>query len=90
MSRDAFAHRSPWAPTTRAAPGPARATRRFASASVHTDRVAALLEALDGVELGAYDRRTIEWLANWDTGVVGTLASLFYRARAADAPGRAR
>lgn len=54
---------------------------------VHADRVAALLEALDGVELGAYDRRIIEWLARWDTGTVGTVASLFYRARTS---GRAR
>lgn len=57
---------------------------------VHADRVAALLEALDGIELGAFDRLTIEWLADWETGVVGTLASLFYRARAARTPGRAR
>jgi hypothetical protein len=50
----------------------------------HADRVAALLEALDGVELGTYDRRIIEWLADWDTSVVGTVASLFYRARTTD------
>jgi hypothetical protein len=50
----------------------------------HADRVAALLEALDGVELGTYDRRIIEWLADWDTSTVGTIASLFYRARAVD------
>ena len=46
------------------------------------DQVAALLEALDGVELGAHDRRIVEWLAGWDTSVIGTVASLFYRARA--------
>ncbi|MCE7010037.1 hypothetical protein LWC34_45605 [Kibdelosporangium philippinense] len=50
----------------------------------HNDRVAALLEALDGVELGTYDRRIIEWLAGWDVSTVGTVASLFYRARALD------
>jgi hypothetical protein len=49
----------------------------------HADRLAALLEPLDGVELGAYDRRIIEWLADWDTSIVGTVASLFYRLRAA-------
>lgn len=49
----------------------------------HADRVAALLEALDGVELGDYDRRIVEWLADWDNGTVGTVASLFYRAREA-------
>jgi hypothetical protein len=45
------------------------------------DRVTALLEPLDGVELGEYDHRIIEWLATWDTSVVGTVASLLYRAR---------
>jgi len=48
------------------------------------DQVAALLEALDGIELGAHDRRIVEWLASWDTSVIGTMASLFYRARAVD------
>jgi hypothetical protein len=50
----------------------------------HADRVAAMLESLDGVELGAYDRRIIEWLAGWDIATVGTIASLIYRARATD------
>ncbi|WP_143532087.1 hypothetical protein [Saccharothrix sp. ALI-22-I] len=49
----------------------------------HTDRVAALLEPLDGIELGEHDRRIIEWLADHDTSVVGTVASLLYRARTA-------
>jgi hypothetical protein len=53
----------------------------------HAERVAALLEALDGVELGAYDRRIIGWLADWDTSVIGTIASLIYRARATDTSG---
>jgi hypothetical protein len=52
-------------------------------ARVHADRVAALLEPLDGVELGAYDRRIVHWLADWDVSTVGTIASLFYRAREA-------
>lgn len=47
----------------------------------HQDRVDALLEALDGVELGDHDRRIVEWLATWDTSVIGTVASLLYRAR---------
>lgn len=54
------------------------------------DRVAALLESLDGVELGEYDRRIIDWLAGWDTETVGAVASLLYRARAADSSGSAR
>jgi hypothetical protein len=48
----------------------------------HTDGVTALLEPLDGVELGEHDRHVIEWLATHDTSVVGTIASLLYRARA--------
>jgi hypothetical protein len=52
----------------------------------HADRVAALLEPLDGVELGAYDPRIIDWLADWDTSVIGTIASLLYRARMVGAP----
>jgi hypothetical protein len=48
----------------------------------HADRVTALLEPLDGIELGAHDRRIIDWLADWDTPTIGTIASLLYRARA--------
>jgi hypothetical protein len=48
----------------------------------HADRVTALLEPLDGIELGAYDFRILEWLADWDTPTIGTIASLLYRARA--------
>jgi hypothetical protein len=50
----------------------------------HADRVTALLEPLDGIELGAYDLRILEWLADWDTPTIGTIASLLYRARAID------
>ncbi|MFJ6677406.1 hypothetical protein ACIQMJ_40435 [Actinosynnema sp. NPDC091369] len=49
----------------------------------HADRVAALLEPLDGVQLGEHDRRVIEWLADWETSVVGTVTSILYRARTA-------
>ncbi|MBP2323810.1 hypothetical protein JOF56_004195 [Kibdelosporangium banguiense] len=49
------------------------------------DRVTALLEALDGIELGAHDRRIIAWLAEWEISTVGTVVSLLYRARAAGA-----
>lgn len=49
----------------------------------HTDFVSALTEALAGVELGAYDRSMVNWLADWDVETVGTVASLFYRCRQA-------
>ena len=48
----------------------------------HADRAAALLEPLDGIVLGSHDRIIIDWLADWDISVVGTVASLLYRARA--------
>ncbi|CAL9576573.1 hypothetical protein SUDANB95_04908 [Actinosynnema sp. ALI-1.44] len=50
----------------------------------NADRVTALLEPLDGVELGEHDRHVIEWLAAHETSLVGTIASLLYRARAVD------
>jgi hypothetical protein len=48
----------------------------------HANRVTALLEPLNGLELGAHDRCIIDWLADWDTSTIGTIASLLYRARA--------
>ncbi|QUF06734.1 hypothetical protein KCV87_12170 [Actinosynnema pretiosum subsp. pretiosum] len=50
----------------------------------HADRATALLEPLDGVELGEHDRHVIGWLADQGTSIVGTVASLLYRARAVD------
>lgn len=44
--------------------------------------VRALLdEAVAGMELGAYDRRMIEWLKGWDQPTIVTLASVIQRAR---------
>ena len=40
-----------------------------------------LVEALVGVELGAWDERIVEWLAGWDACTVLTIASLLVRAR---------
>ncbi|HEX5117660.1 MAG TPA: hypothetical protein VFW65_20900 [Pseudonocardiaceae bacterium] len=57
------------------------ATTDHQRARRHADRVTALLEPLDGVELGAHDRRILDWLAERDTPTVGTIASLLYRAR---------
>ena len=67
-------------------PNPA-SDRRFGEATAEwqtrcqVDRVKALLEPLDGIELGEYDHHIIEWLATWDTSVIGTVTSLLYRAR---------
>jgi len=44
---------------------------------------AALLAALEGVELGAYDERVLEWLASWDVPVVAVVVSLLLRVRKA-------
>jgi hypothetical protein len=50
----------------------------------HNDALAAILEPLDGVELGDYDRRMIDWLAGFDDPTVGTFVSLLWRLRAHD------
>jgi hypothetical protein len=57
---------------------------------MHADRLAALLDPLDGIELGLYDRRMLEWLAGWDIPTVATIASLLHRTRHAHPPGGAR
>jgi hypothetical protein len=46
-----------------------------------------LAAALGGIELGAWDRRIVAWLAGWDACTVLTVASWIARARAAG-PGR--
>ena len=48
------------------------------------DYLAALREPLAGIPLGAYDERTIRWLAGWDLHTVSTVVSLLHRARAAE------
>lgn len=35
-----------------------------------------------GVEVGAYDRLILDWLANWEPGTCGVLAGLISRAYA--------
>ncbi len=46
-----------------------------------------LADVLAGIELGAWDRQIVQWLAGWDTCTVLTVASLIARARAAGWPG---
>lgn len=42
-----------------------------------------LAAVLAGIELGAWDRQIVQWLAGWDTCTLLTVASLIARARAA-------
>ncbi len=49
-----------------------------------------LAGVLAGIELGAWDRRIVEWLAGWDACTVLTVASLIARARAAGPAGSRR
>jgi hypothetical protein len=46
------------------------------------ERIAALVEPLEGLPLGAYDRQVLAWLAGFDNATVGTVVSLLHRARA--------
>jgi hypothetical protein len=48
------------------------------------ERRAMLLGALAGVELGAWDRHVINWLADHGSATTRTIASLLQRARAAE------
>jgi hypothetical protein len=47
------------------------------------ERSAFLAGVLDGVELGAWDRRVAGWLAGLDTSTALTIASWIVRSRAA-------
>jgi hypothetical protein len=47
------------------------------------ERGAALLAALHGVQLGAYARRIVHWLAGWDVPIAATVVSLVWRVRQA-------
>ena len=49
-----------------------------------------LAGVLAGIELGAWDRQIVQWLAGWDACTVLTVASLIARARAAGAAGTRR
>jgi hypothetical protein len=55
-------------------------------ATRRADRIAAISEAMVGVELGEYDRKIIYWMAELDEPTVGTWVSLLYRTRRAGGP----
>jgi len=48
------------------------------------ERLAALLEPLDGMEVAPYEHRILAWLAGWEDSTVAVVAALRHRARAAD------
>jgi hypothetical protein len=52
------------------------------------ERQAALLAALHGVPLGAYDERILHWLTGWEVPTVATVVSLLWRVRQAAAQDR--
>jgi hypothetical protein len=56
------------------------APRGFVPAAEQAEILAGVL---DGVELGAWDRRILAWLAGWDACTVLTVASWIARSRAA-------
>lgn len=47
------------------------------------ERRSALMKALEGVELGAYDERLLDWLAGQEVPVVAVVISLLLRVRKA-------
>lgn len=55
--------------------------RGFASEVI---RMYALLDALRGLELGAYDHRIMEWLVEFEPSTVAVVCSWLERARAQD------
>jgi len=46
------------------------------------EQAAILAAVLAGIELGAWDRRVVGWLAGWDAATVLTVASWIARSRA--------
>jgi hypothetical protein len=71
--------------------GAARAGRGAAARVRAAGEQARILAGvLAGIELGAWDRRIVEWLAGWDTCTALTVASLIARARAAGPAGCGR
>jgi hypothetical protein len=50
------------------------------------ERVALLAGVLDGLEMGAWDRRVARWLTELDTSTLATVASWIARSRAAGQP----
>jgi hypothetical protein len=73
--------RGPEAVPPRVLGGPVEAPPAGFVSAAERERI--VVEALSGVELGAWDRRMVAWLAGWDTATVWTIASWMVRARTA-------
>ncbi|HUR74406.1 MAG TPA: hypothetical protein VMZ00_09020 [Sporichthya sp.] len=41
----------------------------------------AILATLNGIQLGAYDLRIVDWLATWEPSTVAVICSWIHRAR---------
>jgi hypothetical protein len=54
--------------------------------ALQEERAVLLAGVLDGVELGAWDRRVARWLTELDTSTLVTVASWIARSRAAGRP----
>lgn len=52
-------------------------------ARLRADRLAALLDPLDGIDVSRYERHTLVWLCGWEDNLAAVLAALLHRARAA-------
>ena len=61
--------------------GPVEAPPRGFMPAAEQARI--LAGVLAGIELGAWDRRILEWMAGWDASTVLTVASWIARSRAA-------
>lgn len=53
-----------------------------------SDRLAVLLDALDGVVISDAERRSLTWLAGWERHTIENLAAMIRRARPAGEPAR--
>ncbi len=60
----------------------ARRLRRDESATVMDAARAIFVTALDGIELGAYDQRIVDWLATWEPATLVVLGGIVERAKA--------
>jgi hypothetical protein len=56
--------------------------------SIESANLSDLAAELSGVQLGAYDKRIIDWLAGWEPSTVTVICGLIKRARAAGAAAR--